>query len=96
MARIGSQGLVQSLIFLFLITLASAQSLYCPNNLAVYNSNLRTACVNGSTLTPISLFLSQTPQIILTTSHSILHRTRPHRYSPERRRALQPRAPSHI
>ena len=56
MARNTTTGLIQSLLFLFMTSLAFAQSPQCPNNLAVYNPNLRTACVNGSML-PIGLSL---------------------------------------
>lgn len=58
MAQIPIKGLVHFFLFLLMIPLASAQ---CPNNLAVYNPNLRTACVNGSTLPlPDSLPIAQT------------------------------------
>lgn len=48
MAQSYNKGLVQSLLFLFMITLASTQAPQCPNNLAVYNPNLRTTCENGT------------------------------------------------
>ena len=48
MARIATKGRIQALLFLLMAFLASAQSPQCPNNLAVYNPNLRTMCVNGS------------------------------------------------
>lgn len=48
MAQTTIKGLVHFIIFLLMLPLASAQSSQCPNNLAVYNPNLRTACVNGT------------------------------------------------
>lgn len=86
----------QPLLLLSIIALASTQPPQCPNNLAVYNPNLRTTCVNGSLLPPNFPFLSYIPQTILIPSHSILYCTRGHRYSPERRRALQARTRSHV
>lgn len=48
MARTTFKGLIQSLYLLSMIALGSTQAPQCPNNLAVYNPNLRTVCVNGS------------------------------------------------
>ena len=62
MAQITINGLVHFLLFLSMVALASAQSSQCPNDLAVYNPNLRTACVTGSTLPcPESLFSLYAP-----------------------------------
>ena len=57
MAQTTIKGLVRFFSFLFMIALASTQTPLCPNNLAVYNPNLRTECVNASMCTP-KVFIS--------------------------------------
>ena len=49
MAQLKLKGLCQLLLLLLMTSIASGQAPQCPNNLAIYNPNLRTACVNGST-----------------------------------------------
>ncbi len=93
MAQISIKGLVRLFSFLLMITLASTQ---CPNNLAVYDPNLRTECVDGSMSPCSSPPLFEPPHTILIPSHSILHRTRRHRHSPDRRRSLQTRTATNI
>lgn len=48
MIQFNIKGLFECLLFLLASFLASAQSPQCPNNLAVYNPNLRTTCINGT------------------------------------------------
>ena len=52
MTQITMQALIRSLLFLSIVTIASTQTPICLNNLAVYNPNLRTECVNASMLPP--------------------------------------------
>lgn len=95
MAQMTINGFMKHVLFFLMIALASAQSPQCPNNLAVYNPNLRTACVNGSILGPTLLVPFCAPQPILSL-YSLLHYTRRDRRSPESRRALQTRTPSNV
>ena len=72
MAQIIFKGLIQSLCFLSMIALGSTQAPQCPNNLAVYNPDLRTICVNGSKGARLfSVPFLHTVDYILILSHSV-------------------------
>ena len=97
MAQISFKALIQSLCFLSMIALGSTQAPQCPNNLAVYNPNLRTICVNGSKATRLFLvpFLHAVDYILILL-HSVHHCACQQNHSPKRRRALQSRTLAHV
>lgn len=94
MDRITGKGFVSFFSLLLMATLVSTQT--CPNNIAVYNPNIKTACVNGSTLTLLLLSPPSIGQDALTSSNSLLHHTRIHHHCPGRCQALQARPASNI
>ena len=96
MAQVTIKGLVRSLLNLSMITIASAQAPTCPNNLAVYNPNLRTECMNSSMLPRSFLLPSYRTWNILMSLHSVLYRTSRHHHSRKRHKAVPPRTTAHV
>ena len=96
MAQITTQGLVRCLLWLSMVTIASTQAPSCPNNLAVYNPNLRTECLNSSMLHRNFLLPSYRSQNILMPLHSLLHRTSRHHHGRRRHKAVPPRATAYV
>ena len=96
MAQIRMQGLIRYLLFLSMITIASTQLPTCPNKLAEYNPNLRTECVNSSTLPRSLLLPSYRGRNILMSLHSVLHRSSRHRHSRKCNEAVHPRTATHV
>ena len=79
MAYNTSKELVQFIFILLMVALVSGQSPQCPNNLAVYNPNLRTTCVNGSTSPLVPPNPALPANINTLYSISVVHRTCGHR-----------------
>lgn len=96
MAQITMQGLVRYLLWLSLVTIASTQAPSCPNNLAVYNPNLRTECVNSSMLPQFFLLFSYMTWNILMSFHSVFYRTSRRHHSRRRHKAVRSRAAAHV
>ena len=96
MAQMTIKGLVRSLLILSMITIASAQAPTCPNNLAVYNPNLRTECVNSSMLPRNFLLPSYRTWNMLMSLRSVLYRTSRHHYSRKRHKTVPPRTTAHV
>ena len=96
MAQITVQRLIRSLLFLSMITISSTQTPTCPNNLAVYNPNLRTECVNSSMLLQTFCLPSDRARNILMSPHSVLYRTRRHHHSRKRHKTVHPRTTAYV